>query len=179
MSLCEFEIDGSDNQWSHTCRRCGWSRVLPVIHYDLSRECPVPDNLQPCSCPIAGYCERHKMRKTPTLHNVCKSNDRQRAVWDYIAETGNSPNGERPSPLRAAYNFSLAAIKHAADGGRLATDEAIHRRLETCHTCPSMRFNGKICEHLNCGCSIQEKKFLSKLAWASEACPDGHWSAET
>ncbi len=179
MSMCDFHIDGSDNQWSHTCAKCGWSRVLPQPFLDLSRECPVSDTPPPCSCPIAGYCERHKMRKTAVNHRICQTNDRQRATWDYIAATGKSPHGERPSIVRAAYNFSLATIKHVASGGAMVPDDEINRRLDICQACPSGRFDGSICNHLNCGCSIQSQRFLSKLAWASEGCPDGHWGPTT
>lgn len=178
MAQCEFTIEPRDNKWAHTCTRCGWSRVLDHPIHDLARECHVPDDLAPCSCPLAGYCERHKMHKTATTHRICQTNARQRATWDYITTTGRSPHGERPSIVRAARNLSLALVKHAADGGRMATDDAINRRLEICQTCPSQRFNGDICEHLNCGCSIQKTKFLSKLGWASESCPDGHWGTE-
>lgn len=39
---------------------------------------PVAD----CSCPLAGYCERHRMHKGEVLHRHCRTNIRYRSLWD-------------------------------------------------------------------------------------------------
>ena len=35
-----------------------------------------------CNCPMAGYCERHKVSKTPHLFNLCRTNDRYYDAWE-------------------------------------------------------------------------------------------------
>jgi hypothetical protein len=35
-----------------------------------------------CVCPIAGYCERHKVAKTKHWHHLCKTREDYRALWD-------------------------------------------------------------------------------------------------
>lgn len=36
----------------------------------------------PCECPLAGYCERHKKTKGPSMHRLCQTRDDYRAKWD-------------------------------------------------------------------------------------------------
>lgn len=36
----------------------------------------------PCSCPAAGFCERHGIDKTPWLHHLCVERDDYRGAWD-------------------------------------------------------------------------------------------------
>lgn len=37
---------------------------------------------KPCECPLAGYCERHKITKNATLHKLCQTSDAYRKAWD-------------------------------------------------------------------------------------------------
>ena len=131
-----------------------------------------------CECPGPGICHRHNMKKTENLWEICQRDANQRATWDYVASTGNSPFGEKPSGSRMVVNFAVASLKHLAGGAVHVSDDVIERRLEICQACPSGRYNGAYCEHIDCGCAIKRSKFASKLAWASESCPDGHWGAE-
>jgi len=46
--------------------------------------------IEPCSCPLAGYCDRHKgtskEKKTKFLHKLCQTNDKYRKSWDEEAK---------------------------------------------------------------------------------------------
>lgn len=43
--------------------------------------------IEPCKCPLAGYCKRHKMEKGEAWHKLCQRHDGYRAMWD----AGNGP----------------------------------------------------------------------------------------
>ena len=36
----------------------------------------------PCSCPIAGWCNRHNIDKPAVWHQLCQSRESYRAAWD-------------------------------------------------------------------------------------------------
>lgn len=46
-----------------------------------------PPAAAPCSCPIAGTCERHKIFKTEHTHRLCQSSPKMRRIWDLRAGT--------------------------------------------------------------------------------------------
>ena len=76
------------------------------------------------------------------------------------------------SLLEKARNFTSAAIRHAAAGLPMASDEEIARRHAICVGCEF--YDGKAC--VKCGCPVKrEKAYLSKLSWADQACPVGQW----
>jgi hypothetical protein len=81
-------------------------------------------------------------------------------------------------PLTARiWNFALAAARHARDGFRIVTRDELQQRLAACETCPLL-VDGR-CTHAACGCPISGDRsaYWSKLAWASEGCPDNRWPA--
>lgn len=79
---------------------------------------------------------------------------------------------DAPSFLQKAKNFAKAAVSHIAAGAPLAPGEEIDRRLAICKQCPFLKDNA--CT--KCGCPVvRERKFISKLAWADQKCPDGRW----
>ena len=84
-----------------------------------------------------------------------------------------------PSPLQKIVNFIPAITIHTVDGFKEVTQEEIDRRFKICQECPLYKKLGEdsgICTHRSCGCNVgQEKKFLNKLAWASERCPINKW----
>ena len=49
---------------------------------------------EPCSCPIAGWCDRHKVKKHKVWHQLCQSHDDYRKAWD----KGRGP-GQPRKPL--------------------------------------------------------------------------------
>lgn len=82
------------------------------------------------------------------------------------------PRETKLSVLRKAKNFAVAAAQHVAAGMPMASDEEIERRFAICQGCEFL--NNNTCS--KCGCPVQrEKKFISKLAWADQKCPVGHW----
>ena len=49
-----------------------------------------------CDCPLAGYCERHRVDKTPHLHRLCRTNQRYYAAWEEGRGIGQRmPKAER------------------------------------------------------------------------------------
>lgn len=87
--------------------------------------------------------------------------------------------GQPPAVYRLL-NFGKALGRHWIDmaAKRLAgepqaayrTTQEMEAILAKCAKCPL--FNGKVCTHVDCGCPITaQKKWFSKLAWASEHCP--------
>lgn len=80
--------------------------------------------------------------------------------------------GAAPSLLQKAKNFAQAAVSHVASGMPRASDEEIERRFAICQGCEFYKDNA--CQ--KCGCPVnREKKLISKLAWADQKCPVGHW----
>jgi len=69
-------------------------------------------------------------------------------------------------------NFIMAASEHINNGAKLCTDEQIEQRYNICQTCE--HFVNSTCNQ--CGCPIvRNKRFISKLSWASSECPVGKW----
>jgi len=63
----------------------------------------------PCSCPLAGWCDRHDVRKNNTWHQLCQSKDNYRAAWD----EGRGP-GQPKKPLTPAQLERQQRIKEAS-----------------------------------------------------------------
>jgi hypothetical protein len=82
----------------------------------------------------------------------------------------------QPSLLQKAANFAAAAAQHVAAGAPMASQAEVQRRHDICTACP--HFDGKACGL--CGCPVaRERKWLSKLSWADQKCPDDppRWGA--
>lgn len=81
---------------------------------------------------------------------------------------------------KRVFNFTVAAIKHVLRCAPTCTQEEIDARLAVCHKCPLFvkhKTNPDIgyCSHKDCGCPLNPKGFLSKLAWADQICPIKRW----
>jgi len=71
-------------------------------------------------------------------------------------------------------NFARSAVSHVVGGARLCSQEEIDARYAICQSCE--HFSAGACAH--CGCPlVRERQYISKLAWAGEACPVGKWPA--
>lgn len=46
-----------------------------------------------CVCPVAGFCERHKVEKSEALHSLCQTRDNYFQAW----EAGRGPRQNRPA----------------------------------------------------------------------------------
>lgn len=85
---------------------------------------------------------------------------------------------ERPSLVQRAVNFGVAYRRWRAAGKPKRSKERIAEIMET-HCAPCEFFKNGVCWHVKCGCAVDaEEKFRNKLAWGTEACPDGKWDAE-
>jgi len=80
-----------------------------------------------------------------------------------------------PTLIRRAGNFSLAYFRWMFHGWPTRSQDEINTIVDICHMCPSHKFNGSYCEDMRCGCFISKRRWLSKVGWASEHCPDQHW----
>lgn len=79
-----------------------------------------------------------------------------------------------PGVIQSAVNFSQASIIHLVSGADTVADDVRNQRLSVCESCE--KFDGKVCTHPKCGCSIKKKRaFIDKLSWASSVCPIGKW----
>ena len=82
------------------------------------------------------------------------------------------PRPRGPSLAQKAVNLAAAAAQHVAAGMPLCDQSEIDRRFAVCQQCD--HYDGTACSQ--CGCPVvRERRFLSKLSWASEACPVGKW----
>lgn len=72
-------------------------------------------------------------------------------------------------PLRLATFLVALARLIRRKGGRLLSKEKIEARLEICKPCN--HFTGDGC--VLCGCCVSgDKKYLNKIAFPTERCPD-------
>jgi hypothetical protein len=84
------------------------------------------------------------------------------------AKPGPTPL-QPPTLLQKAANFAAAAAQHVAAGAPMASEAEVQRRHDICTACP--HFDGRACGL--CGCPVaRERKWLSKLSWADQKCPD-------
>lgn len=85
-----------------------------------------------------------------------------------------------PSILRQALNLKDAYLRWVEAGKPLRTPERIEELFEVCQQCPVfMRVGADIGRCKECGCWVKRKgEKFNKLAWPTENCPRGNWSAE-
>ena len=83
----------------------------------------------------------------------------------------DSGNPEKISLAARAFSFTRAAIRHVVRGSPTADQGEIDHRLGVCRRCEF--FTGSTC--LKCGCLVNSRRFLNKLAWADQECPIGRW----
>lgn len=120
---------------------------------------------------------KYRVATPPKQANVCRLGRFGGLVTDgmcrrCIRDELNVPQADGPSIATKAANFATSAARHVAAGMPQASDEEIARRFSICQQCE--HFDGKACRQ--CGCPIvREKRFVSKLSWANEACPAGKW----
>jgi hypothetical protein len=53
---------------------------------------------EPCQCPNAGWCQRHRMDKPLHLHKLCQSREDYRALWDRKAQQPATDKPQTPKP---------------------------------------------------------------------------------
>jgi hypothetical protein len=111
-----------------------------------------------CDCKIAGWCERHKMRKTEPQFNLCQDPE---ICAQY--DRGEGPGQVKPNILQKAVNFGIAVSKEIIKGEKVPQSVADFRLME-CMICEYKDVHG---ECTKCGCPVEEKIWFS-----TEKCPD-------
>lgn len=70
--------------------------------------------------------------------------------------------------------FIQSLIFHINNGLPKSTIEEIRFRYNICTQCPHFDNNKSQCKL--CGCNLSlKKRFMNKLAWADQKCPDNRW----
>ena len=126
----------------------------------------------PCDCPMAGYCERHKMDKSKGLYNLCKNDDEQRRKWDESIASGRSANGmTMPSLAQRALNFAKANLRFVSMGFKMRDEDEIKRIFDICATCPTGKWDAKDQVCTDCGCKVNKARriFFNKMGQSSKA----------
>lgn len=128
----------------------------------------------PCECIAAGWCERHRCRKTTELWQHCRTDPALFDLW----ERGEGPGqlllpkdpSQEPGLWRKAWNLSRAVVRHVAHGTREVSDAVYRERLLVCESCSSCDTSRMVCREQSCGCYVQ-----IKARWESESCPLKKW----
>lgn len=118
-----------------------------------------------CDCPMAGYCERHKMNKTEKDHALCNTPD---GFKFFEIVRGNRA---KKNIVQKVVSYGTAVIKDVLNGQVPATPDTIKTRLDICSACPLLD-GTRHC--MSCGCPVD-----SKVTFPLEVCPEGKWGAET
>lgn len=120
--------------------------------------------------------------------NIDKNIDQNKVTQELVDNEGSTKrstgvNKRSAGLLDKVKNFSVSAIGHALKGNPTCTQEQIDERLAICLQCkryrPHIDRNGNktevgYCEI--CGCNVNKaQKYMNKLAWADQKCPEGKW----
>ena len=80
-----------------------------------------------------------------------------------------------PGLLGKLSRFALAWISHVTAGSPTCSQAQIDARLNICRGCEFFQID--TCQR--CGCRVtSESRFLNKLGWADQECPEGKWPRE-
>lgn len=141
-----------------------------------------------CECPLAGYCNRHKIEKSPHMHKLCQNHPKYFQMWEecrgpgqqnvtckeevvvppVVREEQDQPQKKMPNLFQQAKNFAAASVEHVANGMKNAEKTVQETRMEICQGCEFMDVKSQRCTA--CGCFLP-----TKTKWASSSCPKGKW----
>jgi hypothetical protein len=166
---------------------------------------PEIETVEPCSCPIAGWCERHQEKKDVRLHRMCQEREDVRALLDRrkgknpfrvvrqssarksnatmgCGETRDCGKGVIPDVLKIGWNAATAVSHWLKNGQQTTTVEQAEERQRICESCPSgllrKSFGRLKCappSEGGCGCFVGLKVGIIADPGKSD-CPRGHWS---
>lgn len=147
----------------------------------------------PCECPLAGFCNRHQVDKTPHWHKLCQNHMGYFNAWEKcigpgqnqsqcgkkevaqgappeipIAQQGSQQPQQMPSLFTQAANLAKSAAKHALSGGANVSPEQKQARLDICYSCDKFVKETMRCSA--CGCYLN-----TKTEWKTSSCPLGKW----
>lgn len=121
------------------------------------------ENITGCVCPMAGYCERHKVTKNQTEHKLCATKQKYFDMWENRKGAGTMA---LPPVTQQIKNFAKSALTHVASGLAEVSDEEREKRLAICRACDAY-MDGRCGE---CGCILSIKS-----KWLTSTCPRGLW----
>jgi hypothetical protein len=124
-----------------------------------------------CECTDAGFCPRHRCRKTEHWLMLCQTRPDYFQRWEQGQGPGQHRSAE-PSLIKKALNFGAAVVRHVASGLTQVNDDTYQLRLDQCRQCASLNVERMVCQEANCGCYVERK-----ARWASQSCPLGKWNA--
>lgn len=128
----------------------------------------------PCTCPLAGYCERHQREKGQHLFHLCQTRDDYRALWDAQAEGREY----EPTLAEKAARLATALTRWTLAGSPKRTDEEVATIFETiCAPCEHFKAKSDGAGSCKlCGCALRkEGGLLNKIAMKTEHCPAHRW----
>jgi hypothetical protein len=146
-----------------------------------------------CECPLAGYCNRHQVQKTPHMHKLCENHQGYFELWENCKGPGQDQAKceknettepqqlkkedrviQYPSKLQMAKNLAKSTVKHIANGRQIVSEEIQAERMSICAgtedipACEYYDKNSNRCKDCGCALSIKTK-------WTSSNCPQGKW----
>ena len=149
-----------------------------------------------CECPLAGFCKKHNMHKTPHYHKLCKHHQGYFNQWEQCRGPGQDqaecrqnkhkqnsteiqkterPKEEMPKEelklpgvATMAKNFAGSFFKHALTGFGKVDPKTYDDRLTECVNCEFYIPNVGRCSQCGCPCA-------TKASWKSSKCPVGKW----
>ena len=142
----------------------------------------------PCECPLAGFCSKHNVEKTPHWHKLCQNHMGYYNAWEKCMGPGQdqsqcgkkevaqsppeTPHVHQPQKMpnlfTQAANLAKAATKHALSGGANVSPEEKQARLDICYGCEKFVKETTRCSA--CGCYLN-----TKTEWKTSSCPIGRW----
>lgn len=143
-----------------------------------------------CECPLAGFCNRHGIKKSAHLHKLCQTSEKYFNMWENCQGPGqhfvNCDKKEsappvveqQPEPVQTqqtlpplkeqATNFIKSAAKHVVSGLKSSPKEVQEQRMAICSSCEFFIKDSMRCGA--CGCYL-----ATKTRWDSSTCPKGKW----
>ena len=145
-----------------------------------------------CECPLAGFCKKHNMNKTPHYHKLCQNHQGYFNQWEKCQGPGQdqvkcmqSRDKDKPEePLQASQrpeeelklpsavqqvkNFTGSFFKHMLTGFGKTDEKTYNKRLTECVGCEFYIASIGRCSKCGCPCA-------TKASWKSSQCPVGKW----
>lgn len=173
--------DDFDRNFYDQLSAAGWIAkvdwTVGCRHGDV--ESPVVENATTgCTCPAAGWCERHQCRKSERWWQICRTRPGYFRLWEVDMGPGqqnaDGDQQQEPGLLTKAWNLTKAIARHAVDGGTKVSEQTYSERLAICRGCASCDVPRMVCTEPECGCQL-----YVKARWRSEHCPKGNWPEPT